>query len=207
MRLKVSTHGSYINRLWTAAVNSQYSGIQAAESQSISPTGLWLSSTRIFCGRISQWLKQRRYFLARVRVARDCMVASEVEGRVQKNCSWKASTDSNGSIWPKRSTLAQRKEAPMKPLTLPSEGGGSALNCANQPRSVSPKTKTCSSVIEWRVTPSAEKDRPGTFVIKKKIPSLSLQMSSTVGVGIVVLRETYCVANGSAVETKGLYLV
>ena len=53
------------------------------------------------------------------------MVASEIEGRVQKNCSWKASTDSNGSIWPKRSTLAQRKEAPMKPLTLPSEGGGS----------------------------------------------------------------------------------
>ena len=206
MCLKVSIHSSYINHLWMAAVNSQYSGIQATESQSISPTGLWLSLTRIFCRLISQWLKQRWYFLAHVCVARDCMAASEVEERVQKNCSWKASTELNGSIWPKRSTLAQRKEVPMKPLTLLSEGGGSALNCANQPWSVSPKTKTCSSVIEWRVTPSAEKDWPGTFVIKKKIPPLSLQTSSTVGVGIVVLRETYCVANGSAAGTKGPYL-
>ena len=158
MRLKTSAHGPYLNRLAMAAVNSQYSGIQAADSQSTSPTGLQLSSTRIFRGAISQWLKQRRCFFAHVRRARNCIVGSEVGGMVQKNCVWKTFTESNGSAGP-RSILWHQKEVPTKLHTLPSRGWDRALNCANQPRSVSPKTKNL-LIWHWMKSSSVRWKRP-----------------------------------------------
>ena len=68
------------------------------------------SSTRIFDGIIWQCVRQRRCFLARVRIARDWIARSEAEGIVQRNYAWEVSTESNGLIRQKL-ILRQSEEA------------------------------------------------------------------------------------------------
>src|SRR6266404_1318281 len=62
-------------------VNSQYFGIHAAQPQSIRPTGMKFSSTRIFLREVSPWVKQMRYGFLRMGAAIARICGSALEGR------------------------------------------------------------------------------------------------------------------------------